>query len=410
MLKSALPVPTAGVSFWLLLGSLYVTQFLGLGFFVVALVAILRNGGASLEQLSLVYLLGTLGALKFLWAPVVDRFAWRRLGHYRGWLVLLQILLIVSFLALSPYAPVEDFATVYAFCLLIAALSMTQDIAVDALACRMVPVEKRGMANGLQTAGGLLSFMIGGGLVLMAYPSVGWRGAMWILATGNVVSLVLLLCFREPAWPVTAVRGRALLARVWTFWRSSGGLRWLGMLSLYPTAIGLSYVLITPVLVDAGWTLDRIGLVVNVLGSAVGAISALLTGKAMQYMSRRSALQIAALCQIPAVSGVWIVIQGSHAGAALMPAVGVALFYFFYNPTWTVLATLMMDRANPASAGTDYSVQWSWYVAVQMGVSGAGMVLAGRIEYGGVIGLAVAIACLTAALTCWAGRGLARQT
>lgn len=384
-----------GRFFWWLLSSLYITQFLGLAFFVVALVAILRSGGASLDQISLVYALGLFGAVKFLWAPLIDRFALRRLGHYRGWLLGLQLALIGTLVAMARFDPLGDFSTVYLLCLLVAALSTTQDIAVDALACRMVPAGDRGLANGLQTAGGLISFMIGGGLVLALYPRTGWAGSMLILAAGNLVSLVLLLVFREPAWPPAVLRGRALLGRVWTLWRAPGGLRWLGLVAVAPAAISLGYALITPMLVDAGWTIDRIGLIVNVAGSLAGAVAAMLTGWLINRVSRRLALRAAVICQVLSVLGVAAIALGATTTATTIAA--VLAFFVFYNPTWAVLATLMMDRASPDSAGTDYSVQWSAYVVFQMVASGLAMTLAQRLGYVNVMGIAVALSLLIVA-------------
>ena len=72
-----------------LLAGLYVSQFLGVGFFYTALAAILRDRGASLEQLGTIQAVGLIWALKVFWAPIVDRYGPRR-GHYRGWLLVLQ--------------------------------------------------------------------------------------------------------------------------------------------------------------------------------------------------------------------------------------------------------------------------------------------------------------------------------
>lgn len=82
MTESATPAMTT--SRWALLGSLYVTQYFGPGFFLIALVAILRESGAALEMVSVVYLLGLVWALKFLWAPWVDRWQSRQIGHFRA--------------------------------------------------------------------------------------------------------------------------------------------------------------------------------------------------------------------------------------------------------------------------------------------------------------------------------------
>jgi hypothetical protein len=54
----------------------------------------------ALERIALVQLLALVWVAKFAWAPLVDRYGWRRLGHYRGWLPIVQALLAMAVLAL----------------------------------------------------------------------------------------------------------------------------------------------------------------------------------------------------------------------------------------------------------------------------------------------------------------------
>jgi hypothetical protein len=68
-----------------LLAVLYGSQFIPLAFFLYGLTAVLRKRGVSLEQIALIQLLGLAWVAKFAWAPLVDRYGWGRLGHYRGW-------------------------------------------------------------------------------------------------------------------------------------------------------------------------------------------------------------------------------------------------------------------------------------------------------------------------------------
>ena len=67
------------------LAVLYVTQYLGIGFITVGLTAILRDGGTSLDTLAVLNVVGLIWPIKFLWAPVIDRY-----GHLRSWLFVLQ--------------------------------------------------------------------------------------------------------------------------------------------------------------------------------------------------------------------------------------------------------------------------------------------------------------------------------
>ena len=87
---------TLGAERFRLITALYFTQYLGVGFLTIGLVAILRDGGTSLATLGMLQTIGLIWPLKFLWAPLVDRFGSRRVGHYRSWLIPLQLGLVIT--------------------------------------------------------------------------------------------------------------------------------------------------------------------------------------------------------------------------------------------------------------------------------------------------------------------------
>lgn len=396
---SARAAPSAGLMSpraWLLLGSLYTTQYLGLGFFVVALAALLRERGAPLETVGLAYMLGLVWPLKALWAPMVDRVRFGSLGHYRGWLLATQAALVGLLMALGTLDLMADFPLVYALCLAVALTSATQDIAVDGLACRLLAPAQRGLGNGLQIAGGLIGNLLGGGAVLMAYPVIGWGGAMAVLACGTSVSLIQLLVFREPERPARTVTTRLAFARFLTFWRSPGAGRLIWLLLLFPMGSAMAYAVITPALVDAGWPLARIGLVVNIAGSLTGLGAAMATGWCLGRIGRRTALIAGALIQAAGVLAVLLVVGD---GGTILAGLGVLLFFLGYNPSATVLATLMMDRAAQDSPATDYTLQVSITQIAAMGTMTTAASLAAVIGYGGVVVLAVAASLAAAALS-----------
>lgn len=375
---------------WALLGSLYVTQYFGTGFFLTALVAILRESGAALETVSVVYLLGLVWALKFLWAPWVDRWKSRRLGHYRAWLIAMQTLMVLCLLAIGRFNPVGDFGLIYGLCLLLSLAAATQDVAVDGLAYRLVPVQDRGMANGLQAAGGLLGNLLGAGGVLMAYPHVGWSGCMLILAAGTAVSLLQVLWFKEPVHALHAGDGAKVFKRLWALVLRPGQRRWLSMILFYPLGVSLGYALITPILVDAGWSLDRIGLAVNVIGSLCGIPAALLTGRLIRRYGVRPVLIGAAVLQVPGILVLALPLTG--ATGMLPVTVAVGLFFFCYNPAVAVITTLMMGASDPRSPATDYALQYSLYMLFSSIAVTLGTAAAGQVGYMGVLGLAAACA------------------
>ncbi|MFV0600617.1 MAG: MFS transporter [Brachymonas sp.] len=384
---------------WWLLGSLYTTQTLGAGFFLVAFTAILRESGASLDRIGMVYGLGVVGALKFLWAPAVDR--WRlgqRQAHYRGWLLTMQAGMFATMLVVAQLDLGTQFPLIFALCLVSAFFSATQDVATDALACRLLAPHERAMGNAIQGAGGMLGWMIGGGLVLMAYPHMGWTHSLWILAAGVAVSWLQLLWFNEPVWPVPQQLPRfAHVRRFWSFWRESGsGWRWPLLLMLYGTGISLAYALMTPLIVDAGWALDRIGFVANVYGMVLGMVASVLAGRYARRVNRQRALVVAGLVQIVAVLGVGIVAWGLHTDAAIWWM--VSLYFLAYPPATTVLATLIMDHASKEFPATDYSMQYGLCFLFSLVASSSGLMLAQRLGYTGAVVVALVLCLLALAL------------
>ncbi len=382
---------------WAMLLSLYVTQYLGIGFFLIALVAILRQKGMPLENLGLIYLLGTLWVFKFMWAPLVDRFGLRRVGHYRGWLVAMQAGMVALLLVLAGLDLDHQLPLILALCFLYTFLSATQDIAVDGLAYSLLLPSERGVGNGVQSAGGLLGSVIGGGAILMAYPSVGWRGCMILLALLTGVTLAQVLLFREPGrlGPVSDIRLHA--ARCWTFWRGQRRLRWLLMLLVYPLGISLGYALMTPILVDAGWGIDRIGFTLNVVGSLIGVLSSLAAGWLIRRVGRRPMLLGAALAQSVGLLALLPAALGQTSPVLVTGA--IVVFFAVYSPVTAIMATLMMDHASPRSPATDYTLQYSLYFAGGIVAAMVSALLAGTFGYPAVVLLAAGTAGLALLLS-----------
>ena len=383
-------------SLWWLLASLYTTQTIALMFFVGAFVAILLEQGGSMEQVSQVYMLGMVWPFKFLWAPLVDRIRFGRLGHYRGWLILMQAGMVLSLLALARFDPAIDFGSIYALCLLIAFLSATQDVAADGLACTLLPADLRAHGNALQIAGGLVGTLLGAGVVLIAYRHVGWAGSMYIMAAATGVSWVQLLFHHEPRQPRAATRAVQVVLRFWTLWRQAGWPAWLAIVLFYTAGSGLAYAVMTPMLVDAGWTLERIGLMLNVLGPLAGTLATFATGWLIVRFGRRRLLVGAAVLQLLGIGAVALPLWAAPQDSALSFA--VIVYFLCYNPAAVVLATLMMDRVSAQTPATDYTLQFSLNQFVAFGAISAGAALAAQLGYGGVLALAGAAGLAAVAL------------
>ncbi|MFC7483872.1 MFS transporter [Luedemannella flava] len=274
---------------------LYVTQYVGVGFITIGLVAILRDGGTPLETLGALTLIGLIWPLKVLWAPLLDRFGSRTRGHYRSWLLVLQTGLVLTLLALLPFDPPgERLGAVVLVCAAYVLLSATQDIAVDAIAVRLLAEAERGAGNGVQLAGVSLGTVLGGGVCLVAYDRAGWPAAVVLMAALTAAGLVTAWRFREPGRVDRLDRTRTAYRALLSVFRQPGCRPWtFGVVTLLYVGSGAAWALVTPALVDAGWSQARIGVVTGVVVSVPAVAAGLVAGGFVSRLGRGSVLMVA---------------------------------------------------------------------------------------------------------------------
>src|SRR6201990_827020 len=159
-----------------------------------------RESGVDLGTIGLFALVGTPYTLKFLWAPLVDALHvplfTRRFGRRRGWLVFSQLLLIGAILLLALTDPARSPLFVALGALLVAAMSSTQDIVVDAFRVESLPESEQaaGMASYVAAYRiGMLVSTAGALFLVSAYEGTGiTRTSAWMWGYVTMAALVLI--------------------------------------------------------------------------------------------------------------------------------------------------------------------------------------------------------------------------
>lgn len=361
------------------LGFLYTAQFMPGTFMGTALVAILREAGVSLERLSLLYAIGLVGLLCVVFAPFVDRIRIGVLGHYRGWLILAQIGTILCLLGVATLSPAQDFWPIFSVGLMLAAFGGFSAMATDALACRLLPAESRGVGNGIQVGGGFLGNVLGGGFILAIYPVVGWAASLGFIIAFFCISIVLLLFLKERQTPARTSRFFDHARRFVQFWRAPGGGTWFLLIALYPVGIAMSQAGLKPMLIDAGWALDQIGLYVNVTGGLAAMVGAMSTGFLVRGLTRRVLLRAIPFVQCLSIFPILAIALG-ETGLLFVAFVNIVAMLCFSAGS-TVVMTIAMDRTGEAHATTEYTVQNSAYVVFILVASALGLQVASAFGY-----------------------------
>ena len=220
-------------SLMLVLLSLYFAQGLPSGFITQALPSILRQYDVSLRMIGWSGLLLAPWALKFLWAPVVDKYFSPRIGRARSWILPLQLLSAVIVFAVGFIDPNKLAQPSYLWLLfaLLFTLSMvgaTHDVATDSLATRTLTHHRattgfddditevlqstevvqsaqdkpqqnpyQGLGNAMQVVGYRLGLILGGGVFLMVLGHWSWQLSFAIMALLIVLNLVPIWHYPE---------------------------------------------------------------------------------------------------------------------------------------------------------------------------------------------------------------------
>jgi PAT family beta-lactamase induction signal transducer AmpG len=230
----------------------------------------LTQEGVDLATIGVLALLGIPYNLKFLWAPLVDRFIPPFLGRRRGWLVILQGALAVALVLLGIQNPGEGIWFVSAAALLVAFLSASQDVVIDAYRREHLADEEQGLGAAFYTYGyrGAMLLVAGGGLI--AADNIGFQAVYFIMAGVMLMTIAITVFAPEPAM----VHGRpdslvkAFIGPFKEFFGRGGkeAVLVLIFIVLYKLGDNLASHLTIPFYLATGFSLTEIGAVAKLFG------------------------------------------------------------------------------------------------------------------------------------------------
>jgi PAT family beta-lactamase induction signal transducer AmpG len=162
----------------------------------------LKEVGVSLTAIGLFGLVGIAYTFKFLWAPVFDRplpYITRQLGRRRGWGLVLQFALAAAIFALGTVDPAADPARAAALAALVAFLSASQDIVIDAMRVELLAENEQGAGAAATQIGYRIAMIVSTAGALFLAAAAGWFWTYAAMAAGIAVGTAALLSVREPA-------------------------------------------------------------------------------------------------------------------------------------------------------------------------------------------------------------------
>src|SRR5690606_11966383 len=153
----------------------------------------LREAGLSLQTIT-VFALATLSyALKFVWAPVIDRVRLPvlhgLLGQRRSWMALMQVLIIVGLWLIAGSDPVTQLGQMALFAVMVGFFGATQDVAMDAWRIAVVEESQYGTMAAAYQWGYRIAMIVAGGLPLLLADAYGWNFSYAVMAGCMLVAV-----------------------------------------------------------------------------------------------------------------------------------------------------------------------------------------------------------------------------
>ncbi len=292
---------------------------------ISVLQAWMKEEGVDLTVIGMMALVGLPYTVKFLWAPLLDRYTLPFLGRRRGWLLAAQLALALAIAGLGCTSPAKSPWMVAFAAFLVTFCSASQDIVVDAYRREDLTDLELGLGSSLYINGYRLGMLLasGGGLIMADY--IPFSLVYLIMALGMVPGIATTFLAPEPTTPAGVPRTLkdAVLKPMVEYFSRRGALWILAFILLYKIGDTMASAMTTPFYLDIGFTKTQIGAVVKLFGFWATIAGSLIGGICMLRLGIPRSLWIFGILQALSTAGFALLAQ---IGPSLSWLAGVIAF------------------------------------------------------------------------------------
>jgi MFS transporter, PAT family, beta-lactamase induction signal transducer AmpG len=328
----------------------------------------LATAGVSRAAIGAFAIVGTPYALKFLWSPLIDRLPPPiPIGRRRGWGLAIQIALVAAMLALGRCDPRHHLSLMGSLALLVAFLSASQDIVIDAYRVELLTADQQGPGAGMIQTGYRIGMLTAGAGALIVAAQAGWFAAYASMAALMSIGMLVFILGPEPATPIAAEPdspggldamrrwfATAVLGPFADFMRRPVWPAILIFIFAYKLGEAMAGVMAMPLYVAIGFSLEQIAAISKVAGFVATVVGALAGGYLTQKVGVMRALLLCGILQ--SAGNLFYVLQavgGHHLGY-------LALCVSAENLTGAMagaaLVAYLSDLCSPAFTATQYAL------------------------------------------------------
>jgi PAT family beta-lactamase induction signal transducer AmpG len=359
-------------------------------------------------------LTGTPYTFKFLWSPIIDQIhlplLGRWLGRRRAWLLVIQLLLAGAIFVMGQTDPaVAPVATAMA-ATLVAFLSASQDIVIDAYRIELLNDEEQGAGAGATQTGYRLGMLLAGAGALALSDYFDWSVVFTVLAAAMLVCAAITLLAPRTAEPRASEAPRdyrawvkdAVVLPLTDFTRRRGWAVILVFILFYKFGDAIGGIMANPFYSAMGFTGSEIAIVSKLWGVWMTVLGGLVGGLMVARMGLFRALMVGGILQAVANFGYCFVAWRGHDIWALTTA--ITLDNLAGGAAGAAMVAYLSQLTNIAFTATQYALLTSFMAYGRTVMSAGGGWLADRMDWAQFFSLTAFLAVPGLLLLVWLAR------
>lgn len=316
----------------------------------------MKEEGVDLAMIGMISLVGLPYTVKFLWAPFLDRYIPPFLGRRRGWLIVAQILLVLSIAGLAFTEPGVKPLYVVIAAMLVTFFSATQDIVVDAFRRESLSDKELGLGSSLYVNGYRVGMLLASGGGFIMADAISFKAVYLIMAACLLPCMLATVLSPEPeiiaGTPKTLQE--AVIDPLVEYFSRSGAIWILAFILLYKIGDTMASAMTTPFFLDIGFSKTEIGAVVKLFGFWATLGGSLAGGLIMLYIGINRSLWIFGIFQALSTAGFAVLARIGYSIPALS---GVIAFENFSSGMGTAAySAFMASITNKKFTATQYAL------------------------------------------------------
>ncbi|KAB8316860.1 AmpG family muropeptide MFS transporter [Tolypothrix campylonemoides VB511288] len=297
-------------------------------------------------------------SFKFIWAPLLDRFTLPFLGRRRGWLIVIQVALLIAIAFMALQQPKQALQLLAINAVVIAFFSATQDIVADAYRTDVLHELEMGAGAAVFVLGYRVALLLTGSLALILADRIPWSSVYLLMAASMAIGIFGTLLAPEPKRisPPESLAD-AIILPFGDFFQRQGVLQaFLVLLFILFYKLGDAFLssMATPFLLQTGFSLTDIGAIQTGMGLIASIVGALVGGALLSKLGINRSLWVFGILQALSNLAYFFLAQLGKNYQFLVITINVENFCGGLGTT--AFAAFMMSQCNPRFSATQFAL------------------------------------------------------